>query len=192
MDAFIMEKKEKPDFEKPLKSARDKEKDRDRILSSVSSFSSENMNSRVALLLNNYPWTRDSDFELQKKYWETFQPELLNGETVHFDNYHKLASLTSIARARAFIQNTCGLFEASLLVRAQRGMLEEEEKAKIKQEKPDYPAITVYADESGKNEKILIVGSVWVLNATTSNELMRDIFAWRRDTNIKSEFHISL
>lgn len=170
---------------------RDIEKERQRILSAVSSFSSENVNARVALVLNNFPQTRDSDIGLQIKYWELFQPELLNGRSITLEDYSKITRLPTIARARAFIQNTCGLFRASPEVREQRGKLEEEEKEKLKKGKPDYPAMTIFADESGKNERTLIVGSVWFLDALTANELINEIFAWRHESSIKGEFHFT-
>lgn len=184
-----MEKQEEIEFENPIKKVKDVEKEREKILSSVSSFSSDNINSKVALILNNFPDTRDSDFKLQIKYWEIFQPDLVNGKTIHLDNYPKLERLNTIVRARAFIQNTCGLFEASPEVKEHRGLLADDEKEKIKKEKPDYPVISIFADESGKNDKTLIVGSIWFLHESSANELIQRIFTWRNTNDIKNEFH---
>jgi hypothetical protein len=180
---------EKINFEEPQKKVRDIEKERGKILDSVARFASENITSRVSLILNNFPDTRDSDIRLQIKYWEMFQPDLFNGTVIDVEDYPKLEHLSTITRARAFIQNTCGLFEASPDVQEQRGVLANEEKEKIRREKPDYPAITVYADESGKNDKTLIVGSVWLLNEKISYEFYQQFFAWKQQQGIRGEFH---
>ena len=97
--------------------------------------------------------------------------------------------MTSIARARAKIQNVHKLFLATPDVRKKRGTLEEEEKQKVSEERPSYPLYVVYADESGKTADYLIVGSMWILNAMETFSLVKEIADWRKRNKFESEFH---
>lgn len=68
---------------------------------------------RVAWILNHFPDTRNSDITLQLKYWDRFEPDLYDGRAIEPDDMYKLTRLTSLQRARAKIQNSYGLFQAS-------------------------------------------------------------------------------
>jgi len=102
-----------------------------------------------------------------------------------------LTKLTSIAHARAKIQNTHRLFLASPEVRKKRGVLEEEEKENAIQQKPNFPVYAIYADESGKTQDFLIVGSMWILNGIDTLYLYNSIKEWRQRTGFKHELHFN-
>lgn len=123
---------------------------------------------RTAWILNRRPATRDSDVRLMLEYWERFHPDDYRGEEeISVDLLFRLPKLTSLARARAKIQNTYRLFQASPEVRSRRGTLSEEERERHASEHEILPAYHVFVDESGKaagQSPYLIVGSAWILD----------------------------
>jgi len=144
---------------------------------------------RVAWVLNHFPDTRNSDITLQIKYWERFEPDLYDGRAVELEDMYKLTRLTSLQRARAKIQNSYGLFQASPDVRRRRGKLSEEEKEKAAAQQPDLPIFAVYADESGKTQEHLVVGSVWFPRAEDLGSLTLAIQALKGRHDFKGELH---
>ncbi|QKS81958.1 DUF3800 domain-containing protein [Pseudomonas bijieensis] len=160
-----------------------------RILSAIAGNSPSRLIDRVAWILNHYPQARDSDVKCQLLYWKTFQQDLYSGGDISIDNYPNLERLPSIARARAFIQNTHGLFIASPEVRRTRGKLEEEEKQRILDARPAHPVYCIYADESGKTSKYLLVGSLWVLRSYDTMKITRAINQRKDELNFKGEMH---
>lgn len=167
----------------------DPEKEKQKILHSIAACKTDTKNEKVAWLLNNYPDTRDSDITLQLRYWRTFESDLFDGTYIDAMDLYKLTRLTSIARARATIQNNYKLFLASPEVRKQRGTLESEEKQKAIDSRLNYPVFAVYADESGKNGSHLIVGSMWVYDGYETFKLNQKINAWKESRKFNSEFH---
>lgn len=170
------------------KKARD-EAEKNRILSAIASNSPTRGIDRVAWILNHYPQARDSDVKCQLLYWKTFQPDLYSGGNILIDNYPKLERLPSIVRARALVQNTHGLFIASPEVRRTRGKLEEEEKQRILDARPTHPVYCIYADESGKTSKYLLVGSLWILRSYDTMKITRAINEKKQELNFKGEMH---
>ena len=168
-----------------------REQERVNLLQAVSAGKLDTLQGKVAWILNHYPSTRDSDIRLQLEYWEAFQPELLSGEFVRKQDLFQLTRLTTLTRARAKIQNTYRLFVASPEVRKQRGTLSDEERDKAGEQRPPYPLFAVYADESGKTGKFLIVGSVWFLHPPEILSFMRTVSAWRTLHKFEGEFHFS-
>src|SRR5262245_47229828 len=124
------------------------EKGRRALLHAISAGKLDTLQERVAWILNRYPAARDSDIALQIRYWETFEPALGGGDHIHKANLYHLTRLVSLTRARAKIQNTYRLFQASPEVRKHRGTLSAEELAKALEQRPSYPQLDVYADES--------------------------------------------
>jgi len=165
------------------------EAERDEVLASVAAAKLDTLQEKVAWILNHYPKARDSDITLQIHFWEEFEPELGGGAVVQKEDLYTLTRLTSLSRARATLQNTYKLFQASPEVRAARGTLAEAEKIKAAEQQIDVPVFDVYADESGKTAKHLIVGSVWCLHPPELLKFRKDIAEWREQRGFKDELH---
>jgi hypothetical protein len=163
--------------------------ERDALRRAVSAGKFDTLQERVAWILNHYPKARNSDLTLQLAYWETFESDLAGHDYILKADLYKLRRLTSISRARAKIQNTYQLFLASPDVRKRRGTLSEEEREKALEEQPSYPVFAVWADESGKTGKQLIVGSVWFLHPPELFSFIRDVELWRKTNGFTDEFH---
>ncbi len=167
------------------------ELERERLVASLSSGNTDHLTERIAWLLSRFPETRDSDITLQLRYWAIFEPELYAELEVDPQAMYRLTRLTSITRARAKIQNSFRLFQASHEIRQRRGRLSEEARDRNAVSTPPSPVLTVYADESGKTGSHLIVGSVWFLDPRDTLTLWNRIQTWRRETKFEEEFHFS-
>ncbi|KPA89375.1 Protein of unknown function (DUF3800) [Pseudomonas asplenii] len=181
-----------PDDEQELKGLAIKAKneaEKSRIISAIAGNSPARVIDRVAWILNHYPRARDSDIQCQLLYWKTFQADLYSGGNILIEHYPDLERLHSIARCRALVQNTHGLFIASPEVRRARGKLEEEEKQRILDARPAHPVYCIYADESGKTSKYLLVGSLWVLRSYDTMKITRAINQKKEQLNFKGEMH---
>jgi hypothetical protein len=88
------------------------EKKRKCIMKDVNDGSIRTIQNKVALLLKKHHDTRESDITLQLKYWEKYCEDLYKGNYINPSDLYNLPKLTSIVRARAFIQNTLGLYGA--------------------------------------------------------------------------------
>lgn len=143
---------------------------------------------RVAHILNRFPASRNSDVTLQLKYWEKFHEEY-DPDNFDVKDLYKFERLTSIARARAKIQNEYKLFQATKDCRRFRRDREEIEREQQLVDKPETQAIFVYCDESGKerNAKYMIVAGVWNLDG----DLARKLYLWKKENNISYEFHFT-
>lgn len=159
------------------------------LLNDIDNCNLNTLEQRVAWLLNHKPETRDSDVELQIAYWKTFESELIGGTYIDLEKYKQATRLPSLARSRALIQNTHSLFLASEEVRKHRGKLDDEQRAaSISRTKPT-KSYSVYADESGKTQTYLVVGSLWILNGIGTRSLVDSITKFRAEKEINSEFH---
>lgn len=176
-----------------LQKAAIQEEERKLLLEQISSATTNTLRDRVAWILNHYPETRDSDITLMIKFWETFESDIFNGHSIHPNDLYKLTRETSIARERARIQNIYKLFLASPKVRERRGTISEEEKDKSVEDKPKgWPTLIVYMDESGKNDKQLLVGSLWFLGGGLPIlTLHRKILEYKKSAKFDREFHFS-
>lgn len=155
----------------------------------VASAKFDTIQERVAWVLNHFPDTRNSDIALQLKYWERFEPDLYDGRAVEPKDMFKLTRLTSLQRTGAKIQNSYGLFQASPNVKRRRGKLSDEEKEKAAAQQPDLPIFAVYADESGKTQEHLLVGSMWFPYAEELGSLTLAIQDLKRRRGFKGELH---
>lgn len=165
--------------------------EKEELLARVGSSEISSMRHRVAWLLNRFPHTRNSDIALMIKYWEVFDKDVFKGTYVAVKDLYKLTRLTSIARARARIQNQYRLFLADHEIQERRGTLEEDERERAI-EVPDYPVYAVYLDESGKTSHYLIVGSLWFLTSgTESLDLFLASRQLRETRNFSGEFHFA-
>lgn len=150
------------------------------------------LRSRVAYILNRYPKTRDSDIELQHRYWATFHPEQYKyGQSVSVEDMMNLARLAHLTRMRAKIQNQFGLFIASEEVREERKRLAQAVREDIVVDGPiGLDSSAVFCDETGKESKFLGVGGVWFANVHDSWQLQRHLKAWRDSHGVKSKVFV--
>lgn len=169
--------------------AKDFEAEKQRVLFAISGNSPKRLLDRVAWILNHYTNARDSDISCQLHYWKTFQGDLYSGGNILQENYPKLERLNNITRARARVQNDLKMFIASPEVRKRRGKLEEEEKQRALEERPAFPIYCVYADESGKTSKYLMVGSIWVLRSYETIKITNAINLKKQSIGFKGEMH---
>lgn len=160
------------------------------VLQSVGSAKLDTIQERVAWILNHHPNTRDSDIALQLIYWKRFDSEIYSGGFIDPEDLYKLTRLTSLQRARAKIQNTYRLFQASPEVRRHRGKLEESEKDKAVEQQPSYAeTFFVCADESGKTQDYLVVGSLWFLHAPETATVTQEIDSCKEKFSFNGELH---
>jgi hypothetical protein len=163
------------------------EQERTEILADSLAGRRDTLTKRVAIILNRYPETRESDIALQLRYWREFDE--WHGGLISEQDLYNFTRLTSIVRSRARIQNVLGLFQASAPVRQRRGKLAQDEHERAVDEGPPASALAVFADESGKNQDHLIVGGIWFGNSHELFALDRAIADWRHRTRFESELH---
>jgi hypothetical protein len=184
-----------PTASKPRKALTPAEKtakiaaERERLLADSMAGRDSNLSQRVAIVLNHYPATRDSDVRLQQQFWRLF--EGWNGGPIAPEEMFSRARLTSLARSRARIQNQLGLFLASPTIRKRRGQLEEDEYEEAKDAPLRADALAVFADEAGKTDTHLIVGGAWFGNSSESFTLQKALLQWRQESGFSSELHFT-
>jgi hypothetical protein len=169
--------------------ARELEAAQERVLAAVATGAFDTVEQKVAWILNSYPAARDSDVTLQLRYWETFVDDY-DPATFEPDDLYRLPRLTSLARSRARIQNKLKLFQATPEVREQRRTMSEEERERAAREAA-YPVFAIYADESGKTQDHLVVGSLWVLRGEESYRLVKALLLWRSERKFTDELHFT-
>ncbi|CAI8740346.1 DUF3800 domain-containing protein [Brevibacillus sp. IT-7CA2] len=177
---------EKKKFEK-------REKERKHLVSKLAQGNMDHLLTRVASVLNHYQETRNSDITLQTRYWEVFQSDIYNGSVIDPKDMYKLERLTSIARARAKIQNEFKMFLADEEVQVSRRSRQETEKEMQLATKPEIPLISMYCDESGKTGNFAIVGSLWVINKARQTQVRDHFSKWKTEKGLsaKDEFHFT-
>jgi hypothetical protein len=143
---------------------------------------------RVAYILNRYPATRNSDITLQLRFWEKFHEDY-DPHNFNVKDLYKLERLTSIARARAKIQNEYKLYQATEEYRRFRRDKEIIEKEQQLADKPERLTIFIYCDESGKekNARYMLVAGVWSLGG----DLAKNLYSWKKENKINYEFHFT-
>jgi hypothetical protein len=164
------------------------EAERAELLAAVDANELDTLSRKVTWVLNYFPEARDSDITLMLHFWDTFS-DIDTSDGIQREDLYKLPRLTSLARARAKIQNTYRLFEASAPVRKQRGQLAADERERLAEESAHAPAYAVFLDESGKTATHLILGSVWVLHPSEIVRLLNAVQAWRKSNAFEGEFH---
>ncbi len=155
------------------------EKEKRELLASLAAADFTTLKARVASVLNLYPATRNSDVALALQYWATFQPDLYKDAGILPKDLFKLERLHYLVRARAKIQNEYGLFQADDKVKRHRRKLEEKMEAEVIQDAAPRRVVNVYADETGKTQKFVIVASVWVLSGRAVYSITKAITEWQ-------------
>ncbi|MBM7619769.1 hypothetical protein JOC95_001621 [Bacillus tianshenii] len=171
----------------------EKRKKAEALWEAIQNGETKNISQKVASILNRFDETRNSDIALMIKYWQIFENH--SGTSVGHEDLFKLERLTTIARARAKIQNEFKLFlSTSEKVRRARKELSEVEAEYQIATKPELPIIHIYADETGKTDDYLIVGSFWVLENTRHGQIKTQMVDWINEKktghrSFPSEFH---
>jgi hypothetical protein len=182
---------EEPTFPSKEKADRIEQERRD-LLAALASSKLGTLVEKVGWILNAYPDTRNSDISLQLRYWNTFCPDQYDGGVISADDLYKLPRLTSLVRARARVQNTLKLFLEDAEVRKRRGTLSEEEREEAVVAKfSSAPVYAVYADESGKTQRHLLVGSLWILQGPETLRIATKLLQWRDTRKFQDELHFA-
>ena len=121
-------------------------------------------------------------------YWQSFEEQ---GDVVNEKDMLKLTKISSLTRIRAKIQNEYKLFQATDNVKRYRGKLEESKKSQVIEDKPDHPLYSIYIDETGKTQKFISVGSLWITDAKAAFYSYGKLLEWKRVRNIEYEFHLA-
>lgn len=159
------------------------------LLAAIAGNDLDTTEKKVARILNLFPETRDSDIDLQLTYWRLYESEQYDGGLIDPDVYRRLTRLTTLARARAKIQNTYHLFKASVPVRQARGTLDRSEREHQRQVAPPTKITVIFADEAGKTATNLVVGSLWCLDAFELFALENSLRNWKKSIGFKNELH---
>jgi hypothetical protein len=169
-----------------------REREIQQIQQAIHSMNFTTKRDRVAGILNLYPDCRDSDLKLTLRYWELFQSDIYTkNSSVSPAILFKLERLTSIARIRAKIQNEYGLFLGSEETRHIRRQREEEVREEVLTDNAPPPIVQIFADETGKNENTVIVGSVWFLDMRKAANFQNLVNKFKLNNNFKAEFHFT-
>lgn len=161
------------------------------LLRDIAASTTNDLRVKVGYVLNHFPPARDSDVALAHLVWETFYPEYIDDGYVRLEDMYILPRQGTISRTRAKIQNEYGLFQASAAVAEFRRGLRDETKEAVVADKPGPPVLSVLADESGKTQDYLVVGSVWGVDVSRLWRVAKALGDWKREAGIKWEFKFS-
>lgn len=168
------------------------EKEKQDLLRKVISGDLHTKNEKVGFILNNNSSARNSDIELAWSYWQTFEHDLFNGTSVTKQDMMKLTKINSLTRSRAKIQNEYKLFLADERVRKFRGVLEDEIREEVIDDKPEGLGMySIYIDETGKTQDFLSVGSMWIVDGFVTFRANLKIKEWVDSNMINYEFHFT-
>ena len=165
------------------------ERERERLLHDIAATSTDDLRAQIGYVLSQDPLARDSDVRLMHQVWQTFYPDLVEGEWVRFKEMYRLPRQTRIARTRATIQHDYGLFLPSAEVAKQRQIIRDETKAAVLADKPGPPVLTVHADESSQTgHRFTVIGSVWTLDISRVWRVARALDDYKAEHGINFEF----
>jgi hypothetical protein len=163
------------------------EREKQELLRDIAASTTNDLRAKVGYVLNHFPVARDSDVTLAHLVWETFYPEYIDGGRVRLEAMYHLPRQTTITRTRANIQNDYGLFQPSAEVAGHRRVLRDEKEKEVVADKPGPPVLSIHADESGKNQRFLVVGSVWMVDVGKEWRVVDALREWRREASISWE-----
>ena len=165
------------------------ERERERLLHDIAATSTDDLRAQIGYVLSQDPLARDSDVRLMHQVWQTFYPDLVEGEWVRFKEMYRLPRQTTIARTRATIQHDYGLFLPSAEVAKHRQIIRDETKAAVLADKPGPPVLTVHADESSQTgHRFTVIGSVWTLDISRVWRVARALDDYKAEHGIDFEF----
>ena len=163
-------------------------REREQLLADIAGRLTDDLKRQVGYVLSLFPDARNSDVGLAIRVWQLFYPNELDGEWLHLDALYRLPKVTSITRVRAKIQNEYGLFAPSAEVRAFREARGEDVAEDMVADQPGPPMIAVHSDESGKSDRYLVVGSLWIVDVVRETGIFRRLLEWKNERNIRREF----
>jgi len=163
------------------------EREKQELLRDVAASTTNDLRAKVGYVLNHFPVARDSDVALAHLVWETFYPDYIDDGSVRLEDMYRLPRQTTITRTRAKIQNEYGLFQPSADVAGYRRVRRDETRKEVGADKPGPPVLSVHADESGKSQRYLVVGSVWVVDIAREWRVVDALREWRREAGITWE-----
>lgn len=187
MEEIMKDEVESVESDKIIK----REQVRQEIINAAVSGRIDKLRDKVAYILNNFTAARNSDNDLAWIFWRTFEAELFNGETISPLEMKKLTKISSLTRVRAKIQNEYRLFQADEKVRKRRHVLDSEMRQAAVAEKPPYELYRIYIDETGKTQKYISVGSLWVTDTRESFFANNKLIEWKKDNGVDFEFHFA-
>ncbi len=164
------------------------EREKEDLLRDIAASTTNDLRAKIGYVLNHYPAARDSDVALAHLVWETFYPEYIEDGQVLLEDMYRLPRQGTMSRTRAKIQNEYGLFQPSAEIAGFRKGLREDKEKEIVADKPGPPVLSVHADESGKNRRFMVVGSVWVVDVGREWRAVEALRQWERDAGITGEF----
>jgi len=164
------------------------EREKEDLLRDIAASTTNDLRAKIGYVLNHYPAARDSDVALAHLVWETFYPEYIEDGQVLLEDMYRLPRQGTMSRTRTKIQNEYGLFQPSAEIAGFRNGLREDKEKEIVADKPGPPVLSVHADESGKNQRFMVVGSVWVVDVGREWRAVEALRQWERDAGITGEF----
>jgi hypothetical protein len=166
------------------------EREREKLLKDLAEGRLETQRNKVAYLLCHYPNTRNNDQDLYIQYIKFFHADKINEEgMISLESLKDIQKQYDLQRMRALIQNTYKQFMAVPKVRSHRRVLAEEFREKMALEGKYESEIAIFADESGKTDSHIILGSYWMYDSTERDFLESRLGGWRAGRNSTKEFH---
>ena len=161
--------------------------ERERVLRGVAENVTDDARSQVAYILSHFPDARGSDTTLAIRLWKTFYPDVLDGDLLATSDLYHLPAATSITRARAKIQNDYGLYRPAGDVVDARRQRRKDVAAEIKADKPGRLGLSVYADESGRTSRFLVVGGAWIVDPSRLYRIDSALREFKKTSGIQGE-----
>lgn len=131
------------------------------VVSQLRANYTKSVQAKVAKILSEEPETRDSDLHLTIRVFERYYPQFITDGSIKLTDLFNVPKQYDIQRIRAHIQNTLGLFQASLPVREARLKRGEKKRQRFSREanQARTRTLNIYCDESGKADKYTVVSA---------------------------------
>jgi hypothetical protein len=166
------------------------EHEREKLLKDLAEGRLETQRNKVAYLLCHYPHTRNNDQDLYIQYIKLFHANEVNKDgMISLESLKNIQKQYDLQRTRALIQNTYKQFLGDPKVRSHRGVLAEEFREKMALEGRYESEIAIFADESGKTDSYIVLGSYWMYDSKERDFLESRLSGWRAVRNTTKEFH---
>ena len=161
-----------------------------KLIAAINRGEDSTLKQKVAHILNHFPAARDSDITLTIRLLDTFYSDYVDSEQrIFLKSMYDLPKFYDMQRIRAKIQNEYGLFLASPEVQAFRKQKQYKKAEDFASTKPDYNSVSVFTDESGKDQNYLAFGSLWVYSPNEQISLLKALYDWRRAVKCNDELH---